>query len=230
VGKQPEQRVTNPVARDPSGALMLVLICSWLLFAVAFVAGNVVVLCWAGFNLLVLQGLGLVDVLVVSGMGAASGKLNQIADTLRRQHNYVICAEDYAGAPRHIKATMQQIFLSAESLRTSRAHQEGMFGDVDIEHVLFSAAERAVQAEARASVENSTARAKSTTRIDTSDITDRVASVSTGYDEARKVSEDVLHGRGRGATDPPPSWTTAAWQAIQSAADWVTRARREEIT
>jgi hypothetical protein len=298
-------QVTNPAARDPARALVLAMWCVGLLFGFALIAGNVAVLHWLGFNVLLVRQLGLADLLVVGGVVAILVKLNRMVDTVRRRHGYVICEEDYADAPSVIKGTMRQIFKSAGVLRTSRAHLEGMFGDLDIERFLFSAAEQAVQAaeinaslralkanagpadedalrrarvalrkigrqlseveaelteaaktanglskrlaeaqrvravaqeaelaaerrrEARArardNIETSTTRAKFTMRIDATDIADRVAAVSAGYEEARKVSDDVLHGPNHDATEPAPSLMQTVWQAIRSAARWVIR-------
>jgi hypothetical protein len=309
-GAQPELRVTNPTARDPARALVLLLTCSFLLFALAIVVGNVVLVCWLGLvGVVLVPLLGSFDLLLLSALAAALEKLNRIADPLRRRHKYLISADDYAAAPLLIPGTMKQIFKSAWSLRASRAHREGMFGAIDIQQVLYSAAEQAVQAAeinasvhdleanagptdadalrrarvallkidryldkveaelkgaaktakslskklneaeraravarkeelaaerrreaqamARANIENSTARAKSTTRIDATDIADRVGSVSAGYDEARRVSDDVLHGPGHRPTESPLSFTKAAWKAARGAVRWVNRISRK---
>jgi hypothetical protein len=252
---------------------------------VAVVVGNVVAVHWLGCDVIRNWLLGLVDLLLFRGLMATRKKLDRTVETLRRKHKYFICEDDYATAPSVIQGTMQHIFKSAQSLGTSRAHHEGMFGDIDIDQVLlYSAAERAVRAaeinaslralkanagpadedalrrarvtlrkigwqlhkveselaeaaktskglskkladaeraravarkeelaaerrrearaRARASIENSTARAKFTTRTDATDIADRVAAVSAGYEEARKVSDDVLHGPDHSPTEP----------------------------
>lgn len=57
---------------------------------------------------------------------------------------YVVCEADYADAPRHIRSAMWRIFKSALSVRGGSAYQTGIFGDLELDRVVYSAAERAV--------------------------------------------------------------------------------------
>jgi hypothetical protein len=66
------------------------------------------------------------------------------AEQRRRASRYVICEADYADAPRPIKSTMRRIYRSAQSMRSGRAYQSDMFGDLGLDHLVYSAAEQAI--------------------------------------------------------------------------------------
>jgi hypothetical protein len=267
------------------------------------IIGNVEALRWLGFNILLAGQLAVVDLLVLGGWIATLTKLHRIADTIRRRHRYLICEEDYAAAPLVVQGKMQEIFKAGRSLATSRAHCEGMFGDIDTDGVLYSAAEqvvqaaeintslrklktnaspshedairrarvalrnigrnldevnadlgiaaknaknlskklaeaerariaaqkeelvaerrRAEQAEARMKVEQSTAQAETKMRVDATDIADRVAAVSAGYDEASGLSDEILGGSDAAA--PPPSFARTAWRVAGTVSGWISR-------
>lgn len=66
------------------------------------------------------------------------------AEQRRRANRYVICEADYADAPRQIKSMMRRIYRSAQSVRSGQAYQRDMFGDLGLDHLVYSAAERAI--------------------------------------------------------------------------------------
>ncbi len=66
------------------------------------------------------------------------------AEQRRRASRYVICEADYTDAPRPIKSTMRGIYRSAQLMRSGRAYQSDIFGDLGLDHVVYSAAERAI--------------------------------------------------------------------------------------
>ncbi len=74
----------------------------------------------------------------------ASASLWLMADRQRRSVRYAICEADYTDAPRQIKLTMRRIYRSAGSLKAGQAYQRDMFGDLGLDHAVYSAAERAI--------------------------------------------------------------------------------------
>lgn len=66
------------------------------------------------------------------------------ADRRRRADRYVICEADYADAPRPIKSTMRRIYRLAQSVRSGPAYQRDMFGELGLDQLVYSAAERAI--------------------------------------------------------------------------------------
>jgi hypothetical protein len=66
------------------------------------------------------------------------------AEQCRRASRYVICEADYADAPRQIKSTMRRMYRSARSMRSGQAYRQNMFGDLELDQLVYSAAERAV--------------------------------------------------------------------------------------
>lgn len=95
---------------------------------------------WGAIGLLVTLVCALVAA-IVSTIIAAFVWL--AAEDRRRKVGYVICEADYVSAPRQIKSTMRRIYRSAQVVRTGRAHQEGMFGALELDRLVFSAAEQA---------------------------------------------------------------------------------------
>ncbi|STZ33326.1 Uncharacterised protein [Mycolicibacterium smegmatis] len=82
-------------------------------------------------------------VVVIAGIVFAA-YLWLAAEDYRRKEGYVVCEADYADAPRQIKATMRRIYRSARAVRVGRAHQDGMFGELELDRLVFAAAEQAI--------------------------------------------------------------------------------------
>lgn len=74
----------------------------------------------------------------------------------------------------------------------------------------------------RAQLEESTAQAKASTELDATEVSDRVAAVSEGYDEAHRVSDAVLGNPG-GEPASPPSVAQSVWNIARAAISWLTR-------
>lgn len=299
-----EQKATHPTAPDPSWVYMPVILFVLLLLPV-IIAANVFVLIRVGFDLFTLGGLGIADLMILSGWGRALMKVFEMAESRQRKYKHLICADDYTEAPQAIQAKMRKMFESAELLRNSRAYRDGMFGDLDINRVLYSASEQAVQsatlnvakrklqsvpgrvdedalrrarvslrkigrhldeveaelsraaaaattlsakiiaaekareqtatieavasqrdarrAEAHSRIDNAIMQARSTSRIDTSEIGNRVESVAAGYDDATNITDKVLHPNQVEHANRQPSLLDSARKSIQSAIDWVTK-------
>ncbi|TXH16587.1 MAG: hypothetical protein E6R06_30650 [Mycobacterium sp.] len=140
-----KQAATHPTATDPSRVYIPVVLFLLLLLPV-IVAANVFVLIRLGFNMFTLAGLVIVTPTIFGVWGRAFMKVNDMIESRQRKYEYLICADDYVEAPQPIQTKMRKIFESAESLRDNRAHRDGMFGDLDIDRVLYSASEQAVNA------------------------------------------------------------------------------------
>lgn len=117
---------------------------SWIpLGSVAVVAaiGVAAVWAWGIFGVLLTIACALVVVVVATVVAAY---LWLAAEDYRRKAGYIICEADYDSAPRQIKSTMRRIYRSARTVRTGRAHQDGMFGELELERLVFTAAQQAV--------------------------------------------------------------------------------------
>lgn len=66
------------------------------------------------------------------------------AEGQRRASGYMICEMHYPDASRQIKASMRRIYRSGRSVQIGKAYQDGMFGDVEVDRLVYSAAARAV--------------------------------------------------------------------------------------
>lgn len=222
------------------------------------------------------------------------------AEDHRRKVGYVICEADYGTAPRQIKSTMRRIYRSAQVVRTGRAYQEGMFGELELDRLVFSAAEQAIvssqiacgikdlkpdsesgdreliaeadgqikqisahlssvestlkraattanrlssrlaeparqeaarkvddavheaaqdrRRRAREKLEEATTQAKVKTRVDATDVEERIAAVSAGYDEATGLTNRTRHQEEIPTNDSPTRAATAAKESATRAA------------
>ncbi|BBX34854.1 hypothetical protein MMAG44476_34781 [Mycolicibacterium mageritense DSM 44476 = CIP 104973] len=140
--QQLRRRAVDPDMKDPGTKLTRWL--SWIpLGSVAVVAaiGVAAVWAWGIFGVLLTIACALVVVVVATVVAAY---LWLAAEDYRRKAGYIICEADYDSAPRQIKSTMRRIYRSARTVRTGRAHQDGMFGELELERLVFTAAQQAV--------------------------------------------------------------------------------------
>ncbi len=135
-------RATHPDMEDPGKQLMHWVQWVALGLAATVVAASVALLTWLGPVAIILVVAALL-VAVVVWIIVALG-LWSVAEQRRRDARYVICEADYADAPRQIKSTMRRIYRSAQSVRSGPAYQRDMFGDLSLDQVVYSAAERAI--------------------------------------------------------------------------------------
>lgn len=140
-------RVADPDRPDPARYF-------WL-FKAASLAAMVAAVWWlvsvAPPELMFLLGVFFAVVAAVIYFCVAQ-YVNFRAAVHRRATGYVISEDSYKHAPRSIKVSMRRIYKAAASIESGRAHQEGMFGDIGVTRLVYSAAQRAVlSSELRAS-------------------------------------------------------------------------------
>lgn len=117
---------------------------SWLCFALVVATLIVDVAAFGALGSGALRLVLLFDVVAAVGIAALGAALRDRAESRRHRTGYVICEADYADAPHHIKSAMRRIFKSARAVRGGSAYQTGMFGDLELDRLVYSAAERAV--------------------------------------------------------------------------------------
>jgi len=137
------RRAVDPDVEDPARHLTMLL--KWGCPAlVAVIAGvNIAVVSIIGVMPQLLL-LFVADAALLLGIAALAVCLWDRAEALRRQTGYVICEASYADAPRHIKKAMRRIYSSARAMRGGTAYQTGIFGDMPLEQLVYSAATHAV--------------------------------------------------------------------------------------
>jgi hypothetical protein len=135
-------RVTRPGARDPGRSNMRLVMWGLPVATIAVVVANVVAINFYG-GAAVIPAL-LLDVVAIVGLLWLALVLWEVAEERRRRVAYVIADVSYAGAPGQVKSTMRRIHKHARAMRGGRAHQEGMFGDVGLDQLVYEAAEQAV--------------------------------------------------------------------------------------
>jgi hypothetical protein len=299
-------RAVDPDGQDPSRILSLLVVWGCPALAVGVLVANI-----AAFNVVGSEALLpalVLDLVAVVAIVALAIWLWDLADSRRRRTGYVICEASYGDAPRQIKATMRRIYKSARTVRGGTAYQQGMFGAVELDRLVYSAAERAVlsselcagmrdlkadarredhelletaqqqladirvyiedvegaltrsadtanrlsasipakevaaqqaareaaaaaadrRRHARARVEEASTRASAPTKVAGGDVEDRVSSVYAGYQEASKISNDVLTGPTSSVpnsdADERPSTRETAWKAAKWTAGKTTKA------
>lgn len=143
--QQLRRRVVNPDMNDPGIAMT-----RWLAWiapvaaAIVVAIGIATVWAWGGF---IGIALTLVCALVVAVAAMAlAAYLWLSAEDYRRAMGYVVCEADYPDAPRQIKSTMRRIYRSGHVVRTGQAHQQGMFGEVELDRLVFASAQQAIVA------------------------------------------------------------------------------------
>lgn len=136
------QRVRNPDSSDPASGLIAMLRIGPSVLLVVLVVANILAV--AKWGLVAVIALIALDLLAVLAVGGGALFLWERADARRRSTGYVISELDYAAAPRQVKSAMRRIFRAARSIRGGRAYSEGMFGDIELDQLVYGAAERAV--------------------------------------------------------------------------------------
>lgn len=86
----------------------------------------------------------ILNVLAVGALIAAAIQLWEWIEIRRRETGYVICEGSYIAAPRHIKRSMRRIYKSARTVRDGNAYRQGMLERLELDRLVYSAAERAV--------------------------------------------------------------------------------------
>ncbi|MFJ3113788.1 hypothetical protein ACIPI2_07280 [Micrococcus luteus] len=132
-------RVADPDRVDPSRHF-------WL-FKVAMLSVIVAALWWMVVSIPSdLQALLAVFLVVAAAIVYffAAMYVNFRAALHRRTTGYVISEDSYKNAPHSIKVSMRRIYKAAAAIETGRAHTDGMFGDIEVTRLVYSAAQRAV--------------------------------------------------------------------------------------
>ena len=191
-------RATRPGMEDPGGQLVRRL--QWVTVALAAVVAIAAVglLAWLG-PVAVILVVFCVVIAVVGGIAAAI-LLWLAAEQRRRTCRYVICEADYANAPRQIKAALRRIYKSARSVRSGAAYQRDMFGDLGIDQVVYSAAERAIlSSELAAAARDLRPDAKASDQALLDDVNeqirtikDELASIRSGIQARRKICRRLV--------------------------------------
>lgn len=117
-------------------------IVGWLTVLIAVVVANKVAFDSNGDDAL-LPAIWL-DILAAIGLVALAVFLWEYVESRRRRSGYVITVVNYMHAPRQVHTSMRRIYSSARSMRRARAYQDGMFGDIELDQLVYSAAEGAV--------------------------------------------------------------------------------------
>lgn len=137
-----QTRVVQPGGQDPARPLKWLLICGVPVLAIGIVVANVIAFKAFGVDALILAIL--LDVIGLIGLTCLAGALWTAAELQRRQTGYVISEHSYLAAPRSVKSSMRRVHKSARTVRGGRAHQAGMFGDFELDQVVYEAAQQAV--------------------------------------------------------------------------------------
>lgn len=135
-------RVVQPGGKDPARGTQLLLIFGIPLMLVGGIVGNV----WA----INLHGVNAVipaiffDLIALFVLVWLSIRLWIAMEARRRRTRYVIAEISYPDAPGDVTSAMRRIHKSSRTLRKGRAHAEGMFGDLELDRLVYEAAEQAV--------------------------------------------------------------------------------------
>ncbi len=136
------RRARHPDMADPARTLMVASKLGSLGLALLLAVAHVLAVAYWGpvavFALIV------IDLLMLVAAAASVLAVLERCDKLRRASGYVICELDYSAAPRQVKSAMRRIYKSSRSIRGERAYLDGMFGDMGLDQLVYSAAERAV--------------------------------------------------------------------------------------
>lgn len=136
------RRAVDPDGQDPARHLTMLLKWGCPALAAVIVGASIAVVNIV--DIMVLLPLLVADAVLLLGIAALAVYLWDLAEARRRQTGYVICEASYADAPRHIKKAMRRIYSSARSMRGGAAYQTGIFGDMPLEQLVYSAATHAV--------------------------------------------------------------------------------------
>ncbi len=135
-------RAINPDVQDPARNLM-----RWLqglaIAVAALIVAVAVALFWSMGPVAIIFAVPLALLLVLLGLLGAL-YLWAYAEMERRKGGYVICEVHYPDAPRQVKASMRRIYRAARSVKSGVAYTSGVLGKVEMDRLVFAAAERAV--------------------------------------------------------------------------------------
>lgn len=135
-------RATNPDVPDPARNLMRWL--QGLATVVALViAAATVALIWSIGPAGIIFAIPFALLLVLLGVTGALF-LWAYAEAQRRKGGYMICEIHYPDAPRQVKANMRRIYRAGRSVKSGAAYRGGVFGKLEIDRLVYSAADRAV--------------------------------------------------------------------------------------
>lgn len=140
--RQLGRRAVNPDLPDPARNLM-----RWLQVLAVSVLALIV-----GAAALLFASMGPVAAIFVIPLAllvclialAVAVYLCIFAEGQRLSSGYIICEMHYPDSSRQTKASMRRIYRSARSVQTGRAYQDGLFGEVELDRLVYSAAARAV--------------------------------------------------------------------------------------
>lgn len=132
-------RVADPDRTDPARHFWL--FKAALLAVLIAVYGGIVATTPPDLRALLAVSLALVGVILYF---CSAMYVNFRAALHRRATGYVISYDSYKHAPRSIQVSMRRIYKSAASIEGGRAHRDGMFGDIEVTRLVYSAASRAV--------------------------------------------------------------------------------------
>lgn len=219
-------RAVHPDMDDPGRTLL-----RWLPWIPVALAAVMVLVAIGLFNWLGPAALLLVIACVLLALliGAAAGVGIWLrADQRRRVAGYVICEADYAIAPRQIKSTMRRIYSSANSVRTGQAYKEGIFGELGLEQLVFSAAERAMLcSQLRATTEELYPGLKTADRALIADVDTQITAIKqelSEVEQALKNSAGTASALSKRITEPERQRAAQKTNDEAAAADHAARA------
>lgn len=195
--RQFRRRAVNPDMDDPAPSFRLRWLVALVVVALLLVVLAVIVApAWEGL------GLFLSIALVVGAVvGLAVGFVAIWVSAEQRRHvtGYVICEAQYLDAPRKIKASMRRIYRSAASVRSGEAYRAGMFKDLEIDRLVFGAAEHAlVSAELATAIRGLSDNARSqdgaalaTAKAKLQEIQDQLLDVENSLTRGSKTAEQL---------------------------------------
>lgn len=140
--RQLRRRAINPDLKDPARNLMRWL--QVLAVAVAALIASVAaaLIWWQGPAAIVLVVPIALLVLMIGLLVALY--LWVFAEGQRRTTGFMICEVHYPDAPRAVKASMRRIYRASHLVQSGSAFSVGIFGDLPLDRLVYSAAERAV--------------------------------------------------------------------------------------
>lgn len=140
--QQFRRRAVNPDMDDPAPPFRLRWLVALVVVALLLAVLAVIVApAWDGLGFLLSIALA---VAVVVGLAVGFVMIWVLAEQRRHLAGYVICEANYLEAPRKVKASMRRIYRSAALVRSGEAYRAGMFKDLEIDRLVFGAAEHAL--------------------------------------------------------------------------------------
>jgi len=143
--QQVRNRATHPNMADPGRRYLMWL--PWVLGAVVLLVVVGAVALFATADPVLATIATVIGALVWMAVGLVIALwLWLTAEGQRRTQKYVICEAHYAHAPRQIRSAMRRIYALARSVRTGHANQSEIFGDLGLQQLVYTAAQRAIVA------------------------------------------------------------------------------------